>query len=221
MSAHLPCFDKVPARHGKRRPGLLFVARIGDDNRNTVQRADLGQCLEGIYHDDVAAFHILDAGTFRGVALALECLECIIRLEHGIEMTDEQETLSGARFLAAEQVSRPVRLAHVDPLRVEPHCVEFTLHDGADLAHAVMVHRATRDVHGLCDQRDRRFRIRVDPLDHSLLVGIQLARVRYGSQAECQAADLHDFVHRCFSSRWPGTRMCSTMCWIRSGGGAV
>ena len=103
-----------------RRTGLLLVTCIRDDDGDVGQCADLSERLEGVHDDDVATFHVLDTGPLRNIAVALERLEGVVCLEHGIEVTNQHEPLAGAGLLATEQVPCPVSLTHIYPFGFEP-----------------------------------------------------------------------------------------------------
>ena len=89
-------------------------------------------------------------------------------------MPDQDELLRSAAHLAGEQVSGTLHLRReFNPLGFEPERIEFSLHNGADLAHAIVVHRAAGNIDGFLQQRDSVFGVGVDPLDHALFVGVQ------------------------------------------------
>ena len=161
-------------RNGKRPPCRFLVPGVGNHNRNFLERADCLQRFQRVDDDDVAALHIVDAGAGRLVTVAYERIEVVFTFEHRVEVPDQHELRSRPVELAAEQVSRALQFRRqVDPLGFEPQGVQFASHDVADLPHAVMVHRATRDVHGFLEQRDGILGMSIDPLDHALLIGIE------------------------------------------------
>ena len=75
-----------------------------------------------------------------------ECLEVVVRLEHGVEMANQQESLT-LTFLSGEKVARTIHfLGHIDPSRLQTQCIEFPGHDITDCTNTCMIHRAAADI---------------------------------------------------------------------------
>src|SRR5512132_4653871 len=80
--------------------GFLLVAVEDDGDVHPVEHAGVAQRAERVEENDVAALHIDDAGAFRRrIVQSLEALERTVRLEHRIEMSDQQDLRTGAGML--------------------------------------------------------------------------------------------------------------------------
>src|SRR5512132_2723183 len=93
----------VDQRAARQLDGLarfLLVAIEDDGDVHLVEHAGVAQRAERVEENDVAALHVDDAGTFRRrVVQSLEALERTVRLEHRIEMSDQQDLRTGAGML--------------------------------------------------------------------------------------------------------------------------
>ena len=118
--------------------------------------------LERVQDDDVAALHVDDArAARRRIVQPLEALKRTARLEHRIEVPDEEYLGSGPRMLG-DQVAGAMERRAVDPASREAERVELRPEHVADLTHAGEVHRAAVDVHDALEQRERFGVVRVD-----------------------------------------------------------
>ena len=106
-----------------------------------------------MHDDDVTALHVHDPGPLRPVALPIETLKRTARLEHRVEVTDEQQPRPTS-VSASDEVTRAIPRRTVDPLRLEPQSVELLAEEHAHLAHSVEVHGAAVDVHRPLEQVD-------------------------------------------------------------------
>ena len=170
----LPCLDKIAARDGERRTGFFLVTGVGDDDGHVVQQAGLLKGSQGVDDHDISRLHVVDAGATRRIAVALECRERVIGFEYGIEMPDQQNPRTARALEATEQMACPVNFGwHLDPLCLHADRIELAPHDSADLAYALVIHRAAADIHRFFEQRDRLLHVRIDPGRHLCLVFIE------------------------------------------------
>jgi len=130
-----------------------------------LQRSERGQ------RDHQPALHVGRSRTAHGLRVdALEALERMVRLEHGIEVADQQHVAAAARMLGDEMAGAPERRA-IFPAHLEAERLEARPQDVGDPAHAGEIHRAAVDVDDLFEQRDRALLLRLDPLDERALGG--------------------------------------------------
>src|SRR5512132_1380230 len=105
---------------------------IDDGDVQSRQYARLLQRAQRRDDDDVAALHVDHAGPARRrVVQPLESLERAARLEHGIEMPDEQKLGPRARVLG-DEMSGALERRTVDPSRREAEGIELGAEHVAD-----------------------------------------------------------------------------------------
>ena len=132
-------YQRLP-RHRLRIARRLLVAGHHHCHVHRLQRAGGLQRPQRLHHDDVAALHVQHTGPLRrGRAEPLELLERAVRLEHGVEVTDQQHARTGAGMVRHEMAG-PLERRAVDPAGLEPERLELRREQPADLAHAVQVH---------------------------------------------------------------------------------
>ena len=120
------------------------------------------QRSQRVKENDVAALHVDDARAARGrVVQPLELLKRTARLEHRIEVADEQYLWPGARMLGDEWPAR-WNAAPSTQRVVNPSASNCGAQHVAHLPHAGEVHRAAVDVHDSLEQRQRLGVVRVD-----------------------------------------------------------
>src|SRR5262249_4994637 len=119
--------------------------------------------------DDVAALHVDDARPPGGpVAEQLELLKRAVRLEHGVEMADQQN-LPAASGVLGDEVPGASPGTAVDPSRLEAEPLETRHEDVADALHAGQIVRPAVDVDHLLEKRERLPVVRVDVRADGLL----------------------------------------------------
>ena len=104
-----------------------------------VQGAGGMQGLERVDDDHVPALHVDDAGPARfGGARSARIAGTGVRVEHGVQMTDEQH-VRAAPGMFRDQVPGPFERGAVHPACAEPERVELRPEPVADRAHAGQV----------------------------------------------------------------------------------
>lgn len=118
----------------------------GVEKRCVVQSA---QCRER-YHD--AALHVGRSRALRDMGIdALEFLQWTRRLEHGVQMSDEQHMRTVA-FAFGDQMAGACETLATHPACFEAQCPELGREQIADRTHAGEIHRTAIDVHRLFEQ---------------------------------------------------------------------
>jgi hypothetical protein len=167
--------------------GILFIARHDHDNVHRLQLTGGVKCLQRLNDDDVAAFHVDDARPARRACVdALELLEGTVRLEHGVEMSDEQNPRSGSRMIG-DEMSAAFDLVLIHPLRLESESVELGAKDRPHLPHTRKVVRAAVDVDDALEQRETFIVVSVDRF-HERAIGGGESKHRRGEQRRNQSS---------------------------------
>ena len=147
--------DQIAAGDGKRAAGPLLVAGQNHGDVDPAQQPRLMKRAQRREHDDVAALHVVGAGAGRAIALPAPALERARRLEHRVEMADQQNmarrvaAVSAAkRAVGGDEMAGAAGLGHVDPAHLHPDRLEFgaqKLGIGADAvaiqSPAILVHQ--------------------------------------------------------------------------------
>ena len=113
----------------------------------------MSQCAGGLHRpqraddDDEPALVVADTGTGGAVAVAREALEGRARLEHRVEVADQQHPLAAPAAprtggMAGDQVTRAAGRGHVDPADVEAERLQFGAHHLGNRTYAGEVERA-------------------------------------------------------------------------------
>ena len=131
--------DQVAPGDLQRTPGGLLVAGDDDGDIHPVELARGGEGLEREEEDDVSPLHVAGPRSPRDRIGPDELLP--LPLEHGVEMSDEEEALPAGRRAAGrtlrDQVAAAAHLRrHVHPLRGEAEPVELGPEDGARRAYS-------------------------------------------------------------------------------------
>ena len=147
-------FQELPARGLHRVARVLLVAHEGHDDSGAGERTRRVQGAERLQHHDVAALHVGHAGPVRGVPLPLEPLEGALRLEHGIQVPDQQQALPLFARVFGEQVARPAHGGPVDPPGRKAEDVQLAAEDIPHPPHAGEVQRTAVLVDDALEQLD-------------------------------------------------------------------
>ena len=190
--------DQIGAGGRDRRSRPLLVAGQDDGDVGAVERSGrLHRAKRGDDHDE-PAFVVADAGPGGAVAPALEALERAVRLEHGVEMADQQHV--APRPLAGrDEMAGAAGCAHVGPADVEAERLQLGADQRPDLRDPGEVQSAAVHVHQPFEQRHMPVRLGLDRLRHPALLGAQLGGGGGGDgqsgQEENEAHGLHSLVH--------------------------
>ena len=143
------------ARGVERRAGILLVAMHDDGDAQLVEHARRLERSQRFDDDDVPALHVDDAGTARRrVAQPLELLERTARLEHRIEVPDQQDPRTRP-FRSATRCPARLKPAPSTHFVVKPNASSSRPKRIADLTDAGEVHRPAVDVDDALEQRER------------------------------------------------------------------
>jgi len=154
--------DQVAASEIHGRSEALFVAAEDDANLSFVECAGFLHGAERGEHDDQAAFHVGDAGTGGDFAAAVGddriFLETARRLEDGVHVADEKETLAALPFslrawVFGDEIAGARSLSlHRDPAHLEAESFESRDENILYRFDAGQVHGAAVDIHNLLEQ---------------------------------------------------------------------
>ena len=127
-------------------------------------------CIALKRRDDhrIAALAVADARAGGAVAVPREALERRIRLEHRVEMADQQQALAlPAAAVGGDDMAGAAGLAHVDPAHLEAERLELGPHHLADRGDAREVERAAVLIDRPLEQGDRPLALLLDGLQSS------------------------------------------------------
>ena len=156
------CGDERLACFAERQARVLFIAGHDHDDVHRLQLSRGMKGLEGLDDDDVAALHVDDPRPARGMRVeALELLERAIRLEHRVEMSDQQNPRSGSGMIR-DEMAAALDLALIDPERLEADGVQLRAKDPAHLPHTGGVMSTTVDIDDALEQRKAFVVVNVD-----------------------------------------------------------
>ncbi len=176
--------DHRPARDFDRVARIFLVAGQEHGDVGVLERARGLHCAKRGEDYRDPALVVDHARPFRDLgASAHPALERRVRLEHGVVMGDQEHALAPAIALVArDQVARPVRGLHVEPLDLEAQRFELGADHARDRLDPGEVHRPAVLVHPLLEQADRAFLLGIDSLDHLLLGAGELGRGGRGDE---------------------------------------
>jgi len=128
------------------------------------------QRAQGFDDDHVAAFHVGHALAADLVAIALPHGHVGTGLEHGVEVTEQQQALAAVAVARGDEVAGAAHPGRqLDPARGKAEGVELLAEQRAHVAHAAGIHRAAVDEDALLEQGERLRRMRLDLRDDFLL----------------------------------------------------
>jgi hypothetical protein len=160
---------------------------------HAVERFRLLQRCERRKRDHESALHVGRSRTAHGLRIdALEALERMIRLEHGIEMADQQH-VPAAAWMLGDQVPGASERGAIFPAHLEPERFEARPQHIRDTAHAREIHRAAVDIDDLFQQCDRAALLGLDAL-HERALGAG-RRTQRGSHAAHEDEEDRESTH--------------------------
>lgn len=162
--------DQRPASDFDRASGILLVAGQEHDDVGLSERSGaLHRAQRGDDHRD-PAFVVAGSRTLTLVSAAGPALERRVRLEHRVEVGDQQHALAAPiPLVRRDEVAGAADPLEVDPLDLEAQRLELRLHHLRDGFDARDVQRAAVLVHPAPEQVERALLLGIDGLDHPLL----------------------------------------------------
>src|ERR1043166_5716694 len=125
----LRCIDQGPPCGSDRRAGIFLVPVVYHGDIQSIECTGRLQGLQRIEQNDISTFHVDDARSASGgVIQTLEPLEWARRLEHGVEMPDQQDLRAWPRMLGHEMAGA-MKSSSVDPSCAEAERIELPAQD--------------------------------------------------------------------------------------------
>jgi hypothetical protein len=162
--------DEIPPADRQRPPRRLLIAGQHHPDRGVLERAGLVQRPQREQDRDVAALHVGHPGSASRIGPdPLESLERTVRLEHGVEVSDEEHAPATHALSLGEEVRATLHLSHVCQQDVEAQGLEPRSHQLGHRPHTDGVQRPTVDVHCALEEIHRSIGVRLDALDNPAL----------------------------------------------------
>lgn len=169
--------NQVAARKSDGNAIILLVAGQHDLNVRALQRSGGVHGAERGDHHRHPALVVAGAGADAFIAAPFPALEGAVRLEHRVEMADEEQALAAAIALVrGDDMPGTAGFAHVDPLDLETEWLQLGPKHLGNPGHAPKVQRTAVLVDPLLQHRERPLLLGVDVPDHPRLGRRQLGR---------------------------------------------